>query len=432
MPTEAEIKEALRDCVKVQKRTPGIVVGLVDDSGRRIVSYGKFRQDSQEEVNGDTVFEIGSLTKVFTSLLLAEMVLNKQVQLDDPISKYLPQSVKAPARNAKEITLVDLATHTSGLPRLPSNLSGLDMILHADNPYAKYSVDQMYDFLAGYKLPRDIGSEYEYSNLGAGLLGHLLALKAGTNYEALVMQRICLPLGMTNTRISLSPELKRRLATGHNEAGKPVSNWDIPTLAGAGALRSTVNDMLNFVAANMGLQKSELQPAMDFQHTPRHTAGSSQSHIGLGWHIAKNGPVEMVWHNGGTGGYHSFAGFIKGSRRGIIVLCNSNKANEDLAEDLLGFRKQPTEVKIDLNLYDLYLGEYDFGSKRVFKVTRKGDHLFGQLTGQGAIELFPESETEFFCKAVKARVSFVKNGGGAVTGLVLHQGGADLNAPKLN
>lgn len=139
--------------------------------------------------------------------------------------------MKVPTRNGRQITLLDLATHTSGLPRLPDNFSPKN----ADNPYADYTVEQMYAFLSGYTLPRDIGATYEYSNLGSGLMGHLLARNDGTNYEALVLERICRPLGMTNTQVVLTPGLKARLATGHNAAGERVSNWDLPTLAGAGA-----------------------------------------------------------------------------------------------------------------------------------------------------------------------------------------------------
>ena len=428
---EAKIKQLLVDRIDVQKRSPGIVVGLIDSKGSRIIAYGKMRRDSPNPVNGETVFEIGSITKVFTSLVLSDMVQREELKLEDPVAKYLPQTVKVPERNGKQITLVDLATHTSGLPRLPSNLSLRDLTINADNPYANYTVEQMYDFLSDYSLPRDIGEKYEYSNYGTGLLGHLLALKAGTNYEALVVRRICLPLGMTNTHITLSPGLKQRLATGHNTQGKPVSNWDIPTLAGAGALRSTVSDMLKFLAANLGLVQSPLHKAMDLQQQPRHRTGSSGLQIGLAWHISRNAGKEMIWHNGGTGGYHSFAGFIKASRQGVVVLSNSAGDIDDLGQFALGFRTIPQEVHINLDLYDQYLGDYDFGKLGTFKVTRKGGHLFGQLTGQGALELFPDSETNFFFNAVDARLTFNRNTNKAVTGLVLHQGGAVIEAPKI-
>lgn len=267
--TDDEIKSILRDRIDVAKKSVGIVVGLVDEKGVRIISYGKASQNSEQMVNGDSVFEIGSVTKVFTATLLADMVERGQVSLNDPISKYLPRSVKTPTRNGKEITLLDLSSQTSGLPRMPGNFTPRDV----QNPYADYSVAQMYEFISGYTLTRDIGAKYEYSNLGVGLLGHILALRAGKDYETLVRTRICSPLKMNSTRITLTPAMQARLATGHNPVRLPVPNWDLPTLAGAGALRSTVNDMLKFVAANLGLKKSPLLAAMQKTHQSRHNTG---------------------------------------------------------------------------------------------------------------------------------------------------------------
>src|ERR1051326_4113711 len=201
--TDEEIRAVLQDRIDRAKQSVGIVVGLVDDKGVRVITYGKPRQDSKQPLDGDSVFEIGSVTKVFTTTLLADMVERGEVSLSDPVSKYLPKTVKTPTRDGKEITLFDLATHTSGLPRMPTNLIERD----PKNPYADYSVDQLYEFLSGYTLTRRIGEKYEYSNLGVGLLGHVLALRAGTDYETLVRNRISQPLKMENTRIKLTPEM---------------------------------------------------------------------------------------------------------------------------------------------------------------------------------------------------------------------------------
>src|SRR5687768_3913852 len=267
--TDDQIREILRDRIDVAKKSVGIVVGLVDDQGIRIVSYGKPNQNSDQMVNADSVFEIGSVTKVFTSTLLAEMVERGEVSLNDPISKYLPRSVKTPTRAGKEITLLDLANQTSGLPRMPGNFAPKD----PRNPYADYSVEQMYAFISGYTLARDIGAKYEYSNLGVGLLGHILALRSRKDYETLVRTRIGRPLKMDSTGIRLTPEMQARLAAGHNAIRRPNANWDLPTLAGAGALRSTVNDMLKFVAANLGLKKSPLLAAMQKAHQSQRLTG---------------------------------------------------------------------------------------------------------------------------------------------------------------
>ena len=328
--TDAEITALLDQCVVQQRRAPGIVIAMIDSNGTRVFAQG-VGQTGGAHVDGDTLFEIGSVTKTFTALLLQEMADRGEVSLDDPIGKYLPPAVKTPSRNGRQITLVDLATQTSGLPRLPGNFSPKDN----RNPYADYTVGDLYDFLSHYQLRRDIGQKYEYSNLGVGLLGHLLSRRAGTNYEALAVRRICDPLGLTSTRITLAPELRSRLATGHDKSGVAVANWDIPALAGCGALRSTAHDLAIFVAANMGLTPSPISHAMMETHLPRHATGP-RGQIGLVWQI--DTAHGTLWHNGGTGGYHSYIGFKSDGSRGVVVLANSANAIDDLGQFLLGDR----------------------------------------------------------------------------------------------
>lgn len=252
----------------------GMVVGVIDANGRRVVACGSLAKNDGRRLDGDTVFEIGSMTKVFTCLLLMDMTRRGEVALADPVSKYLPSGVKVPVGNNRKITLADLSTQSSGLPRMPTNFTAKD----DTNPYADYSVQQMYDFLSGYQLTRDIGSQYEYSNLGVGLLGHALTLRAGMSYEALVRSRICDPLGMANTGITLTPEMKARLAVGHSPSLAAVANLDIPTLAGAGALRSTASDMLKFLA-NLGYVKTPSAQAMADEVSIRHPTGAPDLQI---------------------------------------------------------------------------------------------------------------------------------------------------------
>jgi len=173
VPSDVEIRKILADRIGVENLGIGIVVGVIDSNGRRVVGYGSLAKNDRRHLDGDTVFEIGSMTKVFTSLLLMDMTRRGEVALTDPVSKYLPASVKVPERNDRKITLADLSTQSSGLPRMPTNFAPKD----DTNPYADYSVQQMYDFLSGYQLTRDIGSQYEYSNLGVGLLGHALSAR---------------------------------------------------------------------------------------------------------------------------------------------------------------------------------------------------------------------------------------------------------------
>jgi D-alanyl-D-alanine-carboxypeptidase/D-alanyl-D-alanine-endopeptidase len=310
-------------------RSAGIVVGLLEPDGKtRVVAYNE-RKHGEPAFNARTIFEIGSITKAFTGALLADMVARGEVQLDDPVAKFLPATVRIPARGDRQITLLDLATQSSALPRLPSNMRPANPA----NPYADYTIDQLYEFLGGHELRRDIGERYEYSNLGFGLLGHTLALRAGKSYEALMHERILRPLGMNNTSITLNAQQRALLAPGHNAGGDTVSNWDLPTLAGAGALRSSVEDMLKFLKANLDAPAANA-PRIHAAHIDRRPAGGNMT-IGLGWHIINRPDRRIVWHNGGTGGYRTFAGFDPVARRGVVVLTNSSESSDDIGFHLL-------------------------------------------------------------------------------------------------
>jgi len=308
----------------------GMVIGIVDADGTKYYGFGKMSITSEQTPDENSIFEIGSISKVFTSILLARLDEEKKIDLNDPIKNFLPYSVKVPSRNKQQITLFHLATHTSGLPRMPNNFAPAN----PDNPYADYSVEQLYEFISNHQLQRDIGVRYEYSNYGAGLLGHILALHTGMTYEALIEKEITAVLGMDNTGLILTPEMKERLARGHS-GGIQVPNWDIPTLAGAGAIRSTCRDMVQFLKANMGLTKTPLFTAMKKTHEPRHEAGSSSMHVGLGWHIRSGDNSTIIWHNGGTGGYRTFAGFVNEKQKGVIVLTNSNTSADDIGFHIL-------------------------------------------------------------------------------------------------
>lgn len=434
--SDAEIRNLLVDRIDKDHQSVGIVIGVIEPAGRRIVSYGNLAKDDKRPLNGDTVFEIGSVTKVFTSLLLADMVQHGEVALTDPVAKYLPPEVKVPQRGGKQITLEDLATHTSGLPRMPSNFTPKDPA----NPYADYSVEQMYQFISGYPLTRDIGSQYEYSNLGGGLLGHALARRAGMDYEKLVRSRISKPLGMNDTAITLSPDMKARLAVGHDQGLQPVANWDLPTFAGAGALRSTANDLLTFLAANLGSTQTPLAPAMAAMLAVRRPTGIPNLEIALGWHILKQDDHEIVWHNGGTGGYRSFIGFDRKNGIGVVALSNTSTAAgvDGIGRHLLNSKlalitppKPHQEAVVDPKIFDGYVGRYELTPSFILSVTREGDQIFTQATGQPKVEIFPESEREYFLKAVDAQITFQTDNQGKATGLVLHQNGRDMPAKRI-
>lgn len=434
VPDEAEIRELLVERIDEQKRSVGIVVGVVEGGQRRVVSYGRLATDDPREAHGDTVFEIGSITKVFTAILLADLVGEGAFELETPVQRLLGPDVTVPTRNGAEITLLHLTTHSSGLPRMPDNFRPAN----AGNPYADYTVAQLYEFLSAHELQRDIGAEVEYSNLGTGLLGHALALSQETDYETLVSRRLLDPLGMSDTSITLSPSQRERLAGGHSVQLRPVANWDLPTLAGAGALRSTVNDMLTFAEANLGLRESPLRGEMSATHAARRDFPGPNMQIGLGWVTRRGHGRELHWHNGGTGGYRSFLGFDLESRTGVVVLSNSGDSVDDLGFHLLeqGYRLVlppafRTAVEVDPAVYDDYVGRYQLAENVVFTVTRQGDRLFVQLTGQPRFEVFPESETTYFYRVVDAQITFGRGEDGSVDHLVLHQNDMDQRAERL-
>lgn len=436
-PTDAQIRQLLADRIDTYHQSVGLVVGLVDAHGRRFICYGKFDNAADSRpVDPNTIFEIGSISKVFTSLLLADMVQRGEVALTDPVAKYLPPTVKVPERNGRQITLEDLATHTSGLPRLPTNLNPKD----PNNPYVDYTVEQLYEFLSGYTLTRDIGSQYEYSNLGAGLLGHALARRAGMSYEQLLRTRILEPLGMKSTGITLTSEEKTRFAVGHDAEMKAFPYWDLPTLAGAGAIRSDANDMLTFVAANLGYVKSPLAAAMAAQLAVRRPTGNPNLQVALAWHILSRDGHEIVWHNGGTGGFRTFAAFEPKSGRGVVVLSNASTTAgvDDIGLHLLAPAaplwqppKEHHQVAVDPKIYDNYTGQYQLAPNVVMTVTREGSQLFVQLSGQQKFELFSESPRDFFVKPVDAQITFETDAQGRATALVLHQSGVDQTAQRI-
>jgi CubicO group peptidase (beta-lactamase class C family) len=409
----------------------GFVVGIFAEGREHIFAYGESEKGSGKLPDSKTLYEIGSSTKPFTALLLADAIQAGQMKLEDPVQKFLPKQVTMPEFETQPITLEGLATHTSGLPRLPDNMKFAD----PTNPYADYTVDQMYAFLNGHKLPRAAGT-YEYSNLGMGLLGHVLARQAKKPYEQLVVDQICTPLKMNDTRITLNENQLQRLALGYNAALQPEKNWDLPTLAGAGALRSTVDDMLKFVQANLANDETPLSKAMQLSHEKRHTMPDGLA-IALGWHIAKD--QQTIWHNGMTGGYSSWVSFVPSHNVGVIIL--SNTATQQIATlgeqitriacgDKVVAVPSRKEIDVDRTTLDSYTGSYAIVPQFVLNVTVEDGKLMVQATGQPKIPVFAESKTKFFYKIVNAHITFVPDEKGAISKLILHQNGRDMEAAR--
>lgn len=433
---QTELRGLLDNRTREARKAAGIVVGLVNAAGECFLASGATSPGGNALPGPDTVFEIGSITKVFTSLVLADMVVKGEVSLDDPVAKLLPATVKMPSRGGREITLRDLSNQVSGLPRMPWNFKPADM----GNPYVDYGPTQLYAFLGGYKLGRDIGAKYEYSNIGVGLLGQALALKAGLGYEEMVRRRVLEPLGMTDTAITLTASMKQRMAEGSNEALKPVANWDFDALAGAGALRSTALDMLKFLTAAMGTRPTPLRAAFDLMLEKKLPTGTPDLEIAMGWHVWTKYGATIVWHNGGTGGFRSWAGFDPAKKTAVVVLCNTSFGVDDLGLHALvadwpaGRLKAPDarpETAVDEKTLETYVGEYEIAPDVRLTVTKTGAKLFLRRAGQPMYEMGAWSPTEFFLRGADVRITFVKDAAGAVTGLSLYQNGFDRPARKI-
>jgi CubicO group peptidase (beta-lactamase class C family) len=414
-------------------RYAGVAVGFITRDGRQqVTTYGPKAGVTPFDAN--TVFEIGSITKTFTTAILADMVAKKELALDDPVVKHLPPGTRVPERDGKQITLIDLATQTSGLPRLPANM----VITDVKNPYASYTTAMMYEFLANYSLPRAIGAQYEYSNLGMGLLGQALSVRAGKDYEALVTDRILAPLGMRDTRIALTPTMRSRLAPGHDGGGQPQGLWDLPAIAGAGALRSTVNDMLKYVRANADSASEPLGSVLAVTHAMRRPGPVPQVSIGLAWHRTTTpGGRTVVWHNGGTGGYRSFSGFDEATGLGVVVLTNTAVGVDDIALHLLDpavplapIPQRRVAITVAPETLRRYPGEYVLAPTFSLTITFENGALFAQATGQEKLPIYAESETKFFLRAADAQLTFTSDSTGAVTGVILHQNGQNIPGRK--
>jgi CubicO group peptidase (beta-lactamase class C family) len=306
----------------------GVTIGVIEHGKQKIFSYGAAKPDS--------VFEIGSITKTFTGLVLAQMVQQHEVRLDEPVRELLPKGTVAAPASGPEITLVDLSAQRSGLPRLPDNFKPADPA----NPYADYDTKALYAFVASHGVAMPAKPEFGYSNVGVGLLGQALANRAHTTYEALLKKEVTGPLGMRDTTIALTPALTKRFLTGHGAGREPAHAWDLTALAGAGAIRSTAADMLVYLQAQLhpgGLAKRgspearTLPAAITASHVIQGEAGPGM-HIALNWfRIDQTG---RYWHNGGTGGFSSFALFDPDQDFAVVVLVNRSIDDGMIADDI--------------------------------------------------------------------------------------------------
>lgn len=325
-----DLAGALKDGDLAPSTNAGVTIGVVSHGKRLIFSYGAAKPDS--------VFEIGSVTKTFTALLLAQMVEQGKVQLDTPVRELLPAGTVEKPKSGAEITLLDLSDQHSGLPRLPDNLKPADM----KNPYADYDAKKLYAFMSQHGVALPPNAPFLYSNLGVGLLGQALANRAGMSYADLLRQEVTGPLGMHDTGIALTPEMRTRLIAGHDGQHRPAQPWDLDALAGAGGIRSTAADMLTYLEAQLhpdALPKDALKtpqgktlPAAIAMCHVVHAEAMPGMHIALNW--LRNDGTGSFWHNGATGGYSSYAMFNPQKDFALIVLSNTSINSDDFTDKL--------------------------------------------------------------------------------------------------
>jgi len=384
------------------------------------VAYGRSGAPDARPLDGDSIFQIGSVTKVFTGLLLGDMVERGEVKLEDPASTYLPPGVTMPQRG-RPITLIDLSKHWSGLPSMPTNFR-----LEAEpNPYEAYGVEQLYTFLSSHQLAREPGTQ-AYSNVGVALLGRLLARRAGLEYEELLQQRVLQPLKMTSTGITLTADQKRRSVPGHDRFLRPVDTWYLKTMPASGSLWSSANDLLTFLSFSLGAQDTPLRSAMLLQRVRGRA---------LGWGASRLGGETVYNHEGGKEGYRSAAVMNPRTQTGVVVLMNARSEDSPLAlaRHLL-FSESPLEpassapaapafVALTPAVLDAAAGEYELESKQLLRIAPKRDHLLVDTRGDGILTFFPTSEGGFVANTEDQRLTFERDSGGATTGLVLHSAG---------
>ena len=391
------------------------IVGLYDNGKTAITGFGQMSRSDDSAPQGDTIFEIGSISKVFTAILTQTQVNAGRLDWDDTIASRLPDAEFA-SDAVGAITLRELSSHTSGLPRMPDNFAPEDPL----DPYKGYGREHMLAFLTALN-PDGLEKSFAYSNLGVGLLGTIAAEATGANYGEAIFENALAPLGMVDSGTTVSEENTGRLARGFSE-GADMPNWSgFDALAGAGAILSSADEMLLFIQQN--LHGESLRDVLDPLLKPQ-----AKGDTGLGWMINKSGDDPIFWHNGGTGGYASFVSISPAAGTGMVLLSTSTDYGK-ITE--LGFVQTSGEtaekVVVDLEPYP---GTYQISPGFVLTVYADGDQLFAQATGQGAFPLTPSGDNEFVFPPAGIKVVFELDDSGNANKLALHQGGAITPAPR--
>jgi len=417
--------------INTEKVGLGAAIVVINGDKTEFHNFGLSRLENQAKVNTKTLFEIGSITKTFTATALASMVKEGKVKLNDPVQKYLPATVSLPIKNNKPITLLSLANHSSGLPRLPTNMLMTDQL----DPYADYTTELMYEFLNNHQLQYEVGSHQEYSNLGYGLLGHVLTLIDQKTYQGVINERVLKPLGMSNTFVDIPQSKQNDLSNGHNAQLEKTKHWHLETLAGAGALKSTIEDMAIYLKANLNKQKLP----NEFELTQALTAKNDtpQTKISLAWLHNSSDNKDFLMHDGGTGGFRSFIGFDKKNKKGIVILANTvfdmNEVGFHYLNNSLDTIKliAPKSITLTSKQLTKLNGRFELVPEFVLSITNDKEQLYVQATGQQKLPLTAISATEFVNNQVKVKIAFEVDEQNTALSLTMYQAGQALPGVKL-
>ena len=427
-------REAVNDLAKPyleQEYLVGVSIGILTPEGQYTYHFGQ-TQSGGPIPTDETLYEIGSITKTMTGLMLADGVTRGRYDVDEPVASLLGDGIEVDER----ITLRRLSTHTSGLTRLPSNMFPSD----PRNPYAAYSEQHLLAFLKKPSMQSEPGTEASYSNIGVGLLGYALAKHEQTSYEDLLKRRVLKPLGMDDTTITLDHVHENHMAQPHTTDGALAHLWDMPTLAGAGGVRANVVDMLAYSTAQIDPDSTPLADAIRLSHTNQSRPGdvAFDAPMGLGWFIGEH--ATEVSHRGGTGGFLSMLKISLKDRTAVVVLSNSaSKHAGTLAKQVTQLVNGkaidpvnlPKAVVLEQAVLEQYVGHYKLLDLGFIEIELDGDKLYTRQNSQKRNRLFPESKTSFRNRATESTVRFDRDKTGEVTGLTLIQYGHELTCPRV-
>jgi D-alanyl-D-alanine carboxypeptidase len=407
---------------------PGVAAIVVKD-GKVVYREARGLANVEKKVplTPDSVFRLGSVTKQFTSMAVMMLVEQGKIGLRDPIDKYLPGYPQG-----QTITVEHLLTHTSGIQSYTDIPGYMTSKVQAD-----LTVAQLIDAFKNEPMPFAPGTRYRYNNSGYVLLGAIIEKASGQTYAAFIADHIFKPLGMSHSYYGTDEPKVARFANGYTAGDKPARPLSMTQPYAAGSLLSTVDDLVLWDAA-LYTEKLVKRSSLDLMWTPHELNDGSPTGYGFGWEMSTLRGHRTVEHGGGIFGFSTYVLRMPEDRVYVAVLCNTDSPSAppaSLAKRLGAIAvgnpmPELTEVKVDPKVYDAYVGEYELAPGFILTVTREGDHLITQATGQSKIEVFPSSETDFFLKVTDAQLTFVKGPTGAVDQVVLHQNGRDIPAKR--